>query len=100
MNFVYSPVTATTIGVAKTNNCDSIHLADIDGSLVNWTDQAVTTWMFVGQDDFTALPDSSTVKAATATGIQAIPIPFFFTEPALTKDIWTPLSLSMLLHIN
>ena len=88
VNFVYSPVTATTIGVAKTNNCNSVHLMDVSGSLVNWTDQAVTTWMFVGQDDFTQLPDAGAVQGATTIGIQSIPIPFFFVDPSKTKAIW------------
>jgi hypothetical protein len=88
VNFVYSPVTATTIGVAKTNNCNSVHLMDVSGSLVNWTDQAVTTWMFVGQDDFTQLPDAGAVQGATTIGIQSIPVPFFFVDPSKTKPIW------------
>ena len=88
VNFVYSPVTATTIGVAKTNNCDSVHLMDVSGSLVNWTDQAVTSWMFVGQDDFTQLHDTGAIEAATTTGIQSIPVPFFFVDPSKTKAIW------------
>jgi hypothetical protein len=88
-NFTYAPVTAATVGTASANKCSSIHLSDVSGSQVNWTDQSRTSWMITGQDDFTKTPDSASVSAATATGIQTIPIPFFFTEPAQTQTLWS-----------
>jgi uncharacterized membrane protein len=89
VNFTYAPVTSATIGTGLgANKCSSIHLSDVGGSQVNWTDQARTSWMITAQDDFTAVPDSGAVSSATAIGIQAIPIPFFFTNPTQTQSLW------------
>jgi hypothetical protein len=89
VNFVYLPVAAANIGSSSAKNCFSIHLADTQGSQVNWTDQARISWVFTGQDDFTTMPDPTTVQTATAAGIQSIPIPMFFGDSAKTKAVWS-----------
>ena len=89
VNFVYTPVTATNIGTTSAKSCFSIHLADTTGSLVNWSEQARISWMFVGQDDFTGVPDATTVQKATAVGIQSIPIPMFFGDATQTQALWS-----------
>ena len=86
-NFKYSPITSATAGALTSSTCNSVHLSDISGNQVNWSDQALNNWIFVGQDDFTAIPDAAAVKTATATGIQGIPVPFFSADPAQTEPI-------------
>ena len=88
VNFVYTPVTAATVGTAVSSGARSIHIGDVKGSKVNWTDQARTVWHMTTQDHVTSLPDAQLVSYVTNVGIQCIPIPIFFNDDKSIDTIY------------
>jgi hypothetical protein len=79
-NFVYKPVVSTTSASKSPSSSYSIHLGDVKGNQVDWTQESRIVWNATLLDANTGVPDPSTVDSVTKIGIQTIPIPFLFNE--------------------
>jgi len=89
-NFIYKPVNAANSATAAATGSRNILLTDVSGSQVNWTEQARIVWhiAFASGTDPNAVPTANLVDQATNTGIQTVPIPFFYTDLSGTQPIW------------
>jgi len=83
----YTNFAVTLPDAEKPGNARSMRLQDVSGSKVNWPDRARTVWHMTAQDDPLAVPDSSLLSGATASGIQMIPAPFFMRPLAEVQPI-------------
>ena len=79
-NFVYKPIVSTTSASKSPSSSYSIHLGDVQGNQVDWTQESRIVWNTTLLDINTGVPDPATVDSATKIGIQTIPIPFLFNE--------------------
>jgi hypothetical protein len=64
----------------------SIRLTDIIGSTVDWKEQSRTALHACLQDNHLVMPTKDQVNEATNSGIQIIPIPFFYLNGTDDKD--------------
>jgi hypothetical protein len=86
VNFYYQPMGAITETTGSALGAKAIHIEDVKGSKVNWTEIARTSWVMTTLDHVTTLPDTQLVDTVIKQGIQTVPIPFFFLEnPELDK---------------
>jgi hypothetical protein len=65
----------------------SIRLMDVIGSKVNWKDQSRTALHACLQDSHLVMPTKEQVEEATRSGIQIIPIPFFYLNETNKEDV-------------
>ena len=87
-NFEAKPIIAQNSGVGTSVGCRMLKIGDVSGSQVNWRDQARTVLHATVLDNENVMYSADSVENASRTGIQFLPIPFFFTDGEGARDIW------------
>jgi hypothetical protein len=85
-NFIYKPNTEASTSSNQASK--SISLTDISGSQINWPNSTQSSLFIAQTSTPLTIPDTSLVNTALSQGVQVIPLPFFFHDPAETKALF------------
>jgi len=90
-NFIYKSNTNTDGNISANQSSKSISIDDISGSQISWVNATQSSIYIAEPSAPLSIPDSALVNNALRQGVQIIPLPFFFHDPAQTKalfDLW------------